>query len=213
MEKEDLSNILKSIDDIVDQLCNFSLEKDDNTNNNSNGKKDIQIQKDTNTEKDINTQIQKDLKNIIKDKKKRILYIGIDINNKIIDDILDSILNDKTKPNFLENKTKKEEYHVTLIFKPTKEEIDQIPSQETKCKIYLEGIGYSENAVAIKVEKILTEREEIVPYFLKKEGILHITISLAEGIKPVNSYLAINEGNYDKFEEIICIDGNIKYYY
>jgi hypothetical protein len=139
-------------------------------------------------------------------KKERLpIYIGVNIDNEIIKDVF----KDKS---ILENKSVKEEFHVTLVFKPKKVQKDQIPSEGTLCKVYLEGFGYSLDAVAIKVEKILTDSGENVLCFLKEDGILHITVALAEGIKPANSYLAITNGTYKKFKKIICVNGYIKYY-
>jgi len=143
-------------------------------------------------------------------KKERLpIYIGVNIDNKIIKDVFKDIFKDKS---ILDDKSVKEEFHVTLVFKPKKEQKDQIPCEGTPCKVYLEGFGYSTDAVAIKVEKILTDSGENVPFFLKEDGILHITIALAEGIKPANSYLAITNGTYEKFKKIICVKGSIKYY-
>jgi hypothetical protein len=179
-----------SIDHITNELSKISLD-----NNSSILKKEVE----------------NNSKSYPKDKKSKKLpiYIGTCIDEKDIDSIIESSLDSS----FLEDKNKKKEFHVTLSFKPKKEQKDQIPNEETPCDVYLEGIGYSNDAIALKVEKILTNSGENVPSFLKEDGILHITIALAENIKPANSYLAITDGTYKKFEEILCIKGNIKYYY
>lgn len=167
----------QSIDDLSNQLENISLNK-----NSSTSKKEYV-------------------------KKERLpIYIGVNIDNKIINDVF----KDKS---ILENKSVKEEFHVTLVFKPKKEQKDQIPSEGTPCDVFLKGIGSSPDAVAIDVEKILKDSGENVLCFLKEDGILHITVALAKGIKPANSYLAITNGTYKKFEKIICVKGYIKYYY
>lgn len=139
-----------------------------------------------------------------KSKKKLPIYIGISINNESIQTLVDNSKLDK--------KTVKDEFHVTLVFKPTEENKNKIPKEGTLCKVHLGGIGYSEDAIAVSVQKILTESGEEVNYFLKDDGILHITIALADGIKPVNSYLAIKNGNYTEFERVIIVDGVITYY-
>lgn len=139
-----------------------------------------------------------------KSKKKLPIYIGISINNESIQTLVDNSKLDK--------KTVKDEFHVTLVFKPTEENKNKIPKEGTLCDVYLEGIGYSEDAIAVKVEKVSTETGEDVHYFLKDDGILHITVALADGIKPVNSYLSIINGNYEKFKDVIIVKGNIKYY-
>lgn len=136
---------------------------------------------------------------------KKIIFISVDINTDIIDDIIK--LMDK---HILEDKFLNKEFHITLAYKPTEEERYSIPDEGTECKIYIEGYGYSNDAVACKVDKILTNTDKNVNYFLKDDGVLHITIALAENIKPVDSYLAIKD-TYVKFEEIICIKGYIKY--
>jgi len=173
-----------SIDDLSNQLENISLNK-----NSSTSKKEYV-------------------------KKERLpIYIGVNIDNKIINDVFKDVFKDVIKDkSFFDDKTEKDEFHVTLVFKPKKEQKDQIPCEGTSCKVYLEGFGYSPDAVAIKVEKILTDNEENVSSFLKKDGILHITVALAEGIKPADSYLAITNGTYKKFKKIICVEGYIKYY-
>ena len=135
------------------------------------------------------------------------LFIGVDTTDNI-KYIIEYIISNS----YLENKNLNKEFHVTLVFKPTEEQKNEIPIEGTECNIYLEGYGYSNDAVAIKVEKIVTNTGIDVKYFLKEDGILHITIALAECIKPVNSYLAI-KNTYIKFEEIICIKGYIKYYF
>ena len=135
------------------------------------------------------------------------LFIGVDTTDNI-KRIIEYIISNS----YLENKNLNKEFHVTLVFKPTEEQKNEIPIEGTECNIYLEGYGYSNDAVAIKVEKIVTNTGIDVKYFLKEDGILHITIALAECIKPVNSYLAI-KNTYIKFEEIICIKGYIKYYF
>jgi hypothetical protein len=147
-------------------------------------------------------------------KKERLpIYIGVNIDNKIIKDVFKDVFKDIFKDkSILDDKSIKDEFHVTLVFKPKKEQKDQISCEGTSCKVYLEGFGYSPDAVAIKVEKILRDSGEDVPCFLKEDGILHITVALAEGIKPANSYLAITNGTYEKFKKIIYIEGSIKYY-
>jgi hypothetical protein len=139
--------------------------------------------------------------------KKKILFIGIDTTDNI-KRIIQYIIYELC----LEGKNLNKEFHVTLVFKPSEEQKNEIPIEGTECNIYLEGYGYSNDTVAIKVEKIVTNIGIDVKYFLKEDGILHITIALAEGIKPVNSYLAIKD-IYIKFEEMICIKGYIKYYF
>jgi len=177
---------LISIDELSNQLLNISLKENNN--------KIEKIEKHEKHEKNLN--------------KKFIVYIGVEIKKENLDFIFKTI-----DPSIFENKIKKEEYHVTLVFKPNKEEKDKIFPEGTLCKIYLEGYGYSKDAVAIKVKKIITEEnKEEVPCFVKKDGIPHITLALAKEIKAANSYLSIIEGTYEKLDELKCINGIIKYY-
>jgi len=172
----------------------------------------VDISKDISedTLKDISKQLSNISLNVEPEKKKKIIYIGVSIDNKSIKSILKISSQDNSSQ---DNSLKiKDEFHVTLVFKPNKIQKNEIPEEGTLCKVYLEGIGCSNDAVAIKVQKILTESGEEVNYFLKDGGILHITIALADGIKPVNSYLAIKNGNYTKFEPVIIVEGIIKYY-
>ena len=164
---------------------------------------------------------------------KRILYIGIEFNIEIIDSIfkkekLETIsslsleetlvkeeLETVSSPSLetlLKDKIKKEEYHTTLVFKPTDFQLKQIPVEGTSCDVYLEGIGHSADATAIKVCKISTETGEEIFHVLKEDGILHITFALRDGVKAVKSYLAIKYGLYEQFQEPILVKGNIKYY-
>jgi len=148
-----------------------------------------------------------DKKEHSKKKTQKVLYIGVNIDS----DKINRILLEYILPHFLENKTLKSEFHSTLEFKP--KDISAHLPDETPCNIIIEGYGFSPDAIAFKVAKILTIDDVEIKHILKEDGIPHITIALANGINAADSYLAIRDGTYIKFEKPIIVNGNIKYYY
>jgi hypothetical protein len=134
------------------------------------------------------------------------IYIGIDIPDEIMNTIPFNYIS------FFRNKKINNEFHITLKFKPTNKDLTILPEEGILCNVYIDGIGYSSNSICIKVDKILSIDNIIIPSF-QIEGIpLHITIALSDSTKPVNSYLSLSE-LYQKFDEQLILSGNIKYYY
>lgn len=135
---------------------------------------------------------------------KKVLYVGISIPN-------DKIMLLPLKQEFLENKILNKEFHVTLVFKPKEEHLAyyaEFLGKEVEVKI--DGCGYTENAVSLLIDSIQTMDGINVANFQSPKP-LHITVSLKDGVKPVDSYHAIEE-NFVKFESSICVVGTLKYY-
>ena len=137
----------------------------------------------------------------------QVLYIGV----KLKSDEINTIISSKLPRESVNDKNPKDEFHITLEFKP--KDITQHLPDGTPCNITIEGFGSSADAIAFKVSGIVTKKGDKVFHVLKEGGIPHITVALAPGIKPADSYLAICDGIYTKFAEPITLDGNIKYYY
>jgi len=140
-------------------------------------------------------------------KAKQVLYIAVELNLEEMNTIISS----KLPPELVNGKTLKDEFHSTLEFKPS--DISKFPENGTKCSVTIQGFGSSANAIAFKVFEIVTEEGYKVFHVLKEDGIPHITVALAPGIKPSDSYLSIRDGFYTEFIEPITVIGNIKYYY
>jgi len=209
-------DISKNIFEDISKNISEDISKDISKNISKNISEDISKNASKGAPEHTIEDISKQFLNIslnVKSKKinKNPIFIGVSIDNKIIESVLKNLYN--FLHNFLHNKKIKGEFHLTLVFKPNEIQINEIPEEGTFCIVYLEAIGCSNDAIAIKVQKISTESGEEVKYFLKDDGILHITVALADGIKPVNSYLAIKNGNYTEFESVITVKGIIKYYY
>lgn len=143
-------------------------------------------------------------KQLSKKKTPKPIYVGVNIPS----DKIHTILSDCETQSY---KTVKDEFHSTLEFKP--KDISQHLPDGTPCNITIDGYGISPDAIALKVTTIVTIDGIEVKNILKEGGIPHITVALADGINAADSYLAIRDGTYVKFEEPITLDGNIKYYY
>lgn len=149
-----------------------------------------------------------DKKQLSKKKTSKPIYVGVEIEP----DKIHTIFSDCETPELLQSdKTVKGEFHSTLEFKP--KDITQHLPNGTQCNIKIDGYGISPDAIALKVMTIVTIDGIEVKHILKEGGIPHITVALADGINAADSYLAIRDGTYVKFEEPITLDGNIKYYY
>lgn len=140
---------------------------------------------------------------------KKVLYVGITIPN-------DKIMLLPLKQEFLENKILNKEFHVTLVFKPKEEHLayyNEFLGKEVE--VTINGCGYTENAVSLLVNSLQTIATDggsgINISHFQGEKPLHITVALKEGVKPVDSYHAIEE-NLFKFESPICVVGTLKYY-
>lgn len=135
---------------------------------------------------------------------KKVLYVGITIPN-------DKIMLLPLKQEFLENKNLNKEFHVTLVFKPKEEHLAYYAEFLGKeVEVTIDGCGYTENAVSLLVDSLQTMEGISISHF-QGEKPLHITVSLKEGVKPVDSYHAIEE-NLVKFKSPICVVGTLKYY-
>jgi len=139
------------------------------------------------------------------EKVKKVLYVGISIPN-------DKIMLLPLKQEFLENKKLNKEFHVTLVFKPKEEHLvyyNEFLGKEVE--VTIDGCGYTNNAVSLLVDSLQTMEGINVANFQDGKP-LHITVALKEGIKPVDSYHAIEE-NLVKFESPLPrVVGTLKYY-
>jgi len=137
------------------------------------------------------------------------LYIGV----KLRSDEINTIILKKLLHKLVNGKTLKNEFHSTLVFRPSPSDIREFPENGTPCTVTITGVGSSPDAFAFEVSRIVTEKGDEVFHVLKEGGIPHITVALAPGVNPADSYLAIRHGTYTKFAEPITLNGNIEYYY
>ena len=145
-------------------------------------------------------------------KKNLTSFWGIELNNDIIQNtIIQEILQDN--PHLIPlNKI-----HSTILYvgkKINDNEQKYIPYENKKCKIYISHVGFSDDAIALKIDKIiLTETLEKMP---SDAVIQHVTIALKKGIPAKDSIKTLEHNevnnNYIKFNELIELEGNVKRY-
>lgn len=151
--------------------------------------------------------------NVSKQKRKNMtLYWGTSFHiHKTSNDIIDNhpIIKELLgkNPNLVKQ-TKN--LHVTLLFvgKKENEKEEQFTKLEGKeCLITVSGVGYSENAMALKVDSVKCDNLQ-VPFFGKH---MHITLALKNGTKPVDSVKTLlGEGTVKLFDKPIVLKGHIK---
>lgn len=137
------------------------------------------------------------------------LYWGIEIPTILFEDEnVKSILSDD------DNLIKRSKLHCTLLFvgrKQTVEETKYLALENVPCVVYCDALGYSENAAALRVSKIMYGSKELELYDMERP--LHITLALAKNVKPKDSiYALIGGGNLKKFQKEIIVNGNITRY-
>lgn len=146
-----------------------------------------------------------------KSKKQLTAYWGISLSNDIFNhETIKTIL--KQQPQL----QKLERIHSTLLYVGKKEndnEVTFIPHEKKECILTIVGVGYSANAMALKVESIkFSETEEAVPSFANLQ---HVTLALDEKTKAVSSVETLkgSEGTtFVGFEQPILLSGFVKRY-
>jgi hypothetical protein len=161
-----------------------------------------------------------DTNNKILKKQKKTIYWGIELSNDLFDNsIIKEFLTDKGKNLIpLPLSVKKKGIHSTLVF--FKKDCDS--SFYDECESYyskydnkianliIPRFGYSENALALDVESIKYDNEEIKSYAIKQ----HVTMALKEGIFAVDSVKTLlGEGTIIDFDIPLSINGTIKRFY
>jgi hypothetical protein len=109
-----------------------------------------------------------------------LLYIGVTLSD--IEGIVDKIP--------IGSLTKKKEYHITLLYVGRKEHPDIAQFSQflnKECTVICDGFGLTTDACCLSVKSVICEGQ-IVPSFTKQ---LHVTIALADGVKPASSVDAI----------------------
>lgn len=100
--------------------------------------------------------------------------------------------------------------HTTLLYVGRVDNEDEelyIPFRYKKCVLTIGGYGYSEKAVALKVESIKFDDDSNVPTFAETQ---HITVALAKDIKAVESVKTLRgEGEMVEFDMVLELEGKI----
>ena len=143
-------------------------------------------------------------------KKMMTLYWGIPVDTNIINNLIST---NETIQNMIKehNLVIRQSFHVTLLFVGKKvNESEQlfVPLTNTVCEIEIDAIGYSTDAIALRVSNIKGDSD--VPFFGKQK---HITIALKNGVLPVDSVnTLLGQGTILELPERITISGKVRKY-
>jgi len=93
---------------------------------------------------------------------------------------------------------------------------------EKECTVTVDAFGYSENAMALRVESVTCDNGDghsvAVPSFANHNQ-LHVTMALKDGVKPVDSVITLlpssvdadgNVGTVVPFTEKLVLKGKLK---
>jgi hypothetical protein len=105
-----------------------------------------------------------------------------------------------------------EHVHSTLLYVgkkdgDTREEL-YLPLEDKMCTIHISHCGCSDDAMALKVEKILDQTGQLIPSHATQQ---HITMALKKGIKAVDSPKCF-ENQLIELSQSLVIEGKIKRY-
>lgn len=149
----------------------------------------------------------------IKSKKDLTAYWGISLSTNILEhNEIKRILEENPQLIPLKN------IHSTLLYVGKKEddrEKNYIMLEGVLCNLTITGIGISEKAMALKVDKIVYTNDdkiekELISFPNQQQ---HITLALKQGIKPVDSVKTLlGEGTIIILVEPLIIQGYIKRY-
>lgn len=116
-----------------------------------------------------------------------LIYICVALDMNVVKEL-------EIHPEYLEGKKVNEEFHVTLAYDPSDEEIKNLKAFEKEIvQVKVVGCGYSVNAISAHVESFMSseEREELPYYPSHMDKPRHITIALLQGVRAVDSFNVI----------------------
>ena len=141
-----------------------------------------------------------------KKKPRKTLFWGINLDTNLV-------MNHPPIKDFLDNHSELiplKSIHSTLLYVGRKENEDEKIFEEHQgkiCQLEISGYGYSENALALKVNNITFGDDEKVPSFAETQ---HITIALSERTKAIDSVKTLQgEGEVIEFEQSFIIEGRL----
>lgn len=150
-----------------------------------------------------------------KKKQRKTLYWGIKFPQETVDTILNfpQITESLVDKNLIPLK----EMHTTLLYVGRKDdprEDDFVKYKNKLCKITVTGHGVSENAIALRVDKMEFTDEtivtEVVPSFATVQ---HVTVALSSGTKAVDSIKSFSEGTVIEYSEPLVLFGSVWRYF
>jgi len=137
------------------------------------------------------------------DQKRKTLFWAIELDVGKILDTMSQFISD--------NLTPLKEMHSTLLFvgkkmDPREEKYFAIEGQ--LCELAITQFGKTDNAIALKVDSIISATDRtLIP---SDNTIQHITVALAEGVKPVNSVESFS--NMIVLDKPLFLSGKVKRY-
>lgn len=107
--------------------------------------------------------------------------------------------------------------HSTLLYVGRKDDIDECmfaPFRFKKCRLVVSSFGFSENAMALKVDSMKFTEDSLssteIPTYATTQ---HITVALADGVKAVDSVKTLQgEGKKVIFDIPLILDGTLMCY-